>query len=91
MSNVSIKSKLSTNDALDSIKGDETDAKDNDSTNPKKISYSKCSFSDSVDTISEPARDPDECEVEDTFDEETSSSIRRHRRLRKSRLRWVPF
>ena len=79
------------NEALDSIKGEETDAKDNESTNTKKISYSKLSFSDSVDTISEAARDPDECEVEDTFDEETASTIKRHRRLRRSRLRWVHF
>ena len=75
------------NEALDSIKREDKDSKDNESTNSKKISHSKLSFSDSVDTISEAPINPDDCEVDDTFDEETASTIKRHRKLRRSRIR----
>ena len=91
VSNTSIKSRLSMNEPLNSIMRDDKDSKDNEGTNNKRTSHSKLSFSDSVDTISEAAIEPDDCEVQDTFDEDTASTIKRHRRFRRSRLRWVHF
>ena len=74
------------NEVLDSIKQNEGEVSDNESTTKKKTVYSKLSFSDSVDE--ETVKEPDDSEFDDTFEEEViSSSIRRRRRAGRVKIR----
>ena len=79
------------NEVLDSIRQDENinEFNDKESTFNKK-NFSKLSFSDSVEEVSvDTLKEPDGSEFEDTFDEDgTSSSIKRHRRIGHSKLRY---
>ena len=90
VSNSSIRSRLSMNEVLESIKQDETsngvNEKERAISNKK---FSKLSFSESVDEVSvDTIGQPNGSECEDTFEDEvTTSSIRRHRRIGRSKIR----
>ena len=64
------------------------DSKIDDGTKFANFNDSKSSFSYSVEESSKQTKDNENSEVDDTFDEKATSSIRRRRRLRSSRLRY---
>ena len=90
ISNSSIRSRLSMNEVLDSIRQDDNHGVNEKDNTPSKKNFPKLSFSDSVDEISEETlKEPEDSEFDDTFEEEvTTSSIKRHRRIGRSRLRY---
>ena len=90
ISNSSIRSRLSMNEVLDSIRQDDNHGVNEKDNTINKKNFPKLSFSDSVDEISEETlKEPEDSEFDDTFEEEvTTSSIKRHRRIGRSRLRY---
>lgn len=79
------------NEVLESIKQDETSSGTNDKESAiSKKKFSKLSFSESVDEESiEATKQPNDSEFDDTFEEEVlSSSFKRNRRVRRSRIRY---
>ena len=78
------------NEVLDSISQDDNHRiNEKDSTVSKK-NFPKLSFSESVDEISEETlKGPEDSEFDDTFEEEvTRSSLKRQKRIGRSRLRY---
>ena len=78
------------NEVLDSIRQDDNHGVNEEDNTTSKKNFPKLSFSDSVDEISEETlKGPEDSEFDDTFEEEvTTSSIKRQRRIGRSRLRY---
>ena len=78
------------NEVLDSIRQDDNHVVNEKESAVNKKNFPKLSFSDSVDEISEETlKEPEDSEFDDTFEEEvTTSSIKRHRRIGRSKLRY---